>query len=408
MWSSMFRIALIFCVVAPHTVSVSKNTRPSALIPQETNATFHKARAASTVTVPDVVPLTPIVLGQSATLVGSSKEYQQAINNGIAACIKEINANGGVLGRKIVLKILNNYNNPSTTHQNIQQLRSENIDLFIGMVGTRNIKAIISMVQEKEIALFFPWGSSLDLDKTILPYMIHGQRTLKPHIQHLVSYLAGCQQHTNIGIIHSDSAFGITSSRYAEQLLKTFTTQDVTVKVTSYPYNSRDAETDHIIKAINEDKPHALMFLSSGRPTSKIVKGIWAKGNYVQDLVGLESNFSVPSQINNSDAHFRYTRCVPSITQKEYPIVQQYLAASALHLPGQTPNTLSLMYYINTRLLAQAFEHIIKDKKPITKDTAIAALEKIRNIDLGGFIGDFDRNTRTLYPIKISLEEGVA
>ena len=407
MWSSVFRIALIFCVVAPHTVSVSKNTKPSALIPQEISASSHKTDTVPTVSM-DATPLSPIVLGQSATLVGNSKEYQQAINNGIAACIKEINAAGGVLGRTISLKILNNYNNPSTAHENIQQLKADNVDLFIGMVGARNIKSVLPMVQEKEIALFFPWGCSLDLDRTILPYLIHGQCTLKPHIQHLASYLAGCQQHTNIGIVHSDSAFGITSSRYAEQLLKTFASADVPVKVTTYPYNSRNAETEHIVEAISKDKPHALMFLSSSRPTSKIIKGIWAQGNYIQDLVGSDSNCFVPGQIDNSAAHFRYTRCVPCITQTEYPIVQQYLAASATYLKGQTPNALSLMYYINMRLLAQAFEHVIKDRKTITKDSVIAALEKIRSVDLGGFIGDFDRRTRTLYPIKISLEEGKA
>ena len=396
-------------MAAPHAFGFEKNTRSAALIQQETSTPSEQSQSsASTPLGQSKVSSLPILLGQSATLVGNAKEYQQAINNGIAACIKEINAAGGVLGRKISLTILNNYNNPSLAYENIQQLKAANIDLFIGLIGTRNIKAILPMVREKEIAVLFPWGCSLDLDRTILPYMIHGQTTLKHHIQHLASYLAGSQQHTNIGVVHSDSSFGLTSAAYAEQLLKTFSSPDVLIKTTSYRYNSRSAETDHIVEAVNKDKPHALMFLSTGRPTSKIIKGIWSHGNYVQDLVGLESNFSVPEQVDNASAHFRYTRCVPSITQTEYPIVKEYLAASRMHLPGQTPNNISLMYYINMRLLGRALEFVIKDNKAITKDSVVAALDRIRSVDLGGFIGDFDRKTRTLYPIKITLEEGCA
>ncbi len=401
MWSSVFRIALIFCLTTSPIVCASKSTKSLALIPQD------KTASVDEIINSQATDLSPIVLGQSATLVGNSKEYQQAINNGIAACIKEVNANGGIRGKKVILKLMNNYNNPSMAYQNVQELKAQNIDLFIGLIGTRNIRAILPMVENKEIAVFFPWGCSLDLDRNILPYLINGHTTLKHHIQYLASYLAGCQQHTNIGIVHSDSAFGLVGAKYAEQLIKTFNTQDVTRKVTCFTYNSRNAETDHVVDAINTQKPHALLFLSTGRPTSKIIKGIWNQGNYVQDLVGLESNYSVPGLIDNASAHFRYTRCVPSLSQTEFPIVRDYLTASAKYLPGQTPNTLSLMYYINTRLLMQALDFVVKDKKAITKDTVVAALERIRDVDLGGFIGDFDRKTRLLYPMKISLEECV-
>lgn len=407
MWSSKLGLTLLLCGILTHTPLLDANGPLALALIAEEGARVMPAKKAVSLQ-PKVNPPAVITIGQSATLVGNLKEYQQAINNGIAAYLKKLNAAGGIRGCKIALKILNNYNNPATARENIEELRKEGIDIFLGVTGARNIKSILPIVEEKEIALFFPWGCSLDLDKNILPYLIHGQTTLKHHVQNLAAYLAGAQKHTNIGIVHSDSAFGLMNARYAQRLLETYSTQDSVVKVTNYAYNSRDAETDHIIESLNKQKPHALMLLSTGRPTTKVIKGIWNHGNYVQDFVGLESNFSVPQQFDNKTAHFRYTSAVPGLSHKEYPIVSEYLEASQTYLPGQIPSTLSLMYFINTKLLTIAIEHVLSDNKLVTKESVIAALDRIRDQDIGGFVGNFDRKTRTLYPLKISLEEGLS
>ena len=236
-----------------------------------------------------MAPLKTITLGQSAALAGNLEKYQQEINNGIAACIKKINREGGIRGHKLELKVLNNNNNPVQAAADIEQLRKEGVEIFIGNAGNRNIKSALPLVKNKEISLFFPWGCSLDTDKQSLPYLVHGQTHLRQHIRKLVSYLASELHHTKVGIVFADSTFGTLNAKYAEQLFKTYT--DEPIHVTMCSYNSHTADTKEVLETLNKAKPHAILFLSTSRPTATIIKGIGEAGNYASDFVGTESNF---------------------------------------------------------------------------------------------------------------------
>lgn len=392
--------------MATHSFLCSASTtNPLALIQDQVAVKdAKKAGTPASVRPSKTGPSKTITLGQSAALSGNLEKYQQEINHGIAACIKKINAEGGVRGHKLALKVVNNNNNPAQATVDIENLRTNGIDIFIGNAGSRNIKAALPFVKNKEIALFFPWGCSLDTDNHSIPYLIHGQTDLRMHLRKLVSHLAGELHHTKIGIVHADSAFGSLNARYAQQLFKTY--NEDPIEVTTCSYNSHTADTAEALATLNKTKPHAVLFLSTSRPTAKIIKGIGEAGNYATDFVGTESNFFACQQFDNPDIKFHYSSSVPSLDRTEYPIVAEYLEASKKYLPHEKPNSLSFTYYINTKILAQAIEKVLADKNKVTKETVIAALDHIRNKDIGGFIGEFNRKTRILYPINVSIVKG--
>jgi len=347
-----------------------------------------------------------ITIGQTAALAGTMLPYQQAINNGLAAFIKKTNAAGGICGHKLALTILNNKNNPAKASQDIEELEKRNICLIVGPAGSRNINAILPMVKNKKIALFFPWGMSLEADKKSLPYLVHGQNILRMHLKKLSSHLAGNLQHTRIGIVHSDSSFSTLNALYVENLLKAYNRDENNMVISKHEYNNRLFNADEVALSINAARPHALLFLSTSKPTAKIIQKVWKSGNHPTDIVGSEGNFFAAQQFDGGDMNFYYSSAVPSLDQIEYPIVAEYLEASRAYLPDQVPNTLSLTYYINMKLLALAFERLIKENKIICKETVLAELDTIKDQAIGGFIGDFNRKTHTLYPLNVSILKG--
>ena len=361
--------------------------------------------STSTVITP-LVEKKIITIGQTAALAGSMLPYQQSINNGIAAFIKKTNAAGGIGGHKLSLTILNNKNNPSKAMQDIEELEKKNICLIVAPAGSRNINAILPMVKNKKIALFFPWGMSLEADKKSLPYLVHGQNILRMHLKRLSSHLAGNLQHTRIGIVHSDSSFSTLNALYVENLLKAYNRDENNMVISKHEYNNRLFNADEVALSINNARPHALLFLSTSKPTAKIIQKVWKSGNHPTDIVGSEGNFFAAQQFDGGDMNFYYSSAVPSLDAIEYPIVSEYLEASRAYLPDQVPNTLSLTYYINMKLLALAFERIIKENKIICKETVLAELDTIKDQAIGGFIGDFNRKTHTLYPLNVSMLKG--
>lgn len=400
--SKLGSLLLIFWVTAHGLLCAAKPANPLALIQDQAPGSSSKKHLKKPKKRSG--PRKTITLGQSAALSGNLERYQQEINNGIAACIKRINHNGGIHGHKLALKVVRNNNNPAQAAHDVEELRKEGIDIFLGNAGNRNIKAILPLVKNREITLFFPWGCSLDVDTQSIPYLIHGQTTTRMHIRKLVSYLASELHHTKIGIVHADSMFGLLNARYAEQLFKTYGTDPI--EVTTCSYNSHTADTTQALATLNKAQPHAILFLSTSRPTAKIIKGIGEAGNYASDFVGTEGNFFASKQFDSPDIKFQYSSSVPSLDKTEYPIVAEYLEATRKYVPGTEPSSLGLTYYINTKLLAQALETVIENDDPINKETVLVALDQIRNRNIGGFIGDFNRKTRTLYPINVSIVKG--
>ncbi|MBM3894539.1 hypothetical protein FJ366_03005 [Candidatus Dependentiae bacterium] len=347
-----------------------------------------------------------ITIGQTAALAGAIFPYQKAINNGIAAFIKRCNAHGGILGHKLALNIINNNNSPAKAIADVESLKKQHIDLFIGIAGSRNIKSVLPLVKEKEIALFFPWGVSIDIDKHQIPYLIHGQNVMRMHLKKIASYVAGTLQHTNIGIVHSDSAFGILNANYIENLLKAYQSDSKSVQISKQVYSNRQFNFDEIVTELNKTKPHAVISLLTSKPTAKIIQRIWKTGNHTTDFIGTEGNFFAAKQFDDGDINFYYSSAVPGLDEIEYPIVAEYLEASRAYLPDQTPNTLSLTYYINMKLLAQAIENVIAEKKVVSKETVLTALDSIKDTHLGGFIGEFNRKTHMMYPLNVSILKG--
>jgi len=403
--SRLRNLLLIWGLMISMIPCIARGLEQRALI--EDRAFTQKEFTLSTATA--ISPLAEkktITIGQTAALAGTMLPYQQAINNGLAAFIKKTNAAGGICGHKLALTILNNKNNPAKASQDIEELEKRNICLIVGPAGSRNINAILPMVKNKKIALFFPWGMSLEADKKSLPYLVHGQNILRMHLKKLSSHLAGNLQHTRIGIVHSDSSFSTLNALYVENLLKAYNRDENNMVISKHEYNNRLFNADEVALSINAARPHALLFLSTSKPTAKIIQKVWKSGNHPTDIVGSEGNFFAAQQFDGGDMNFYYSSAVPSLDQIEYPIVAEYLEASRAYLPDQVPNTLSLTYYINMKLLALAFERLIKENKIICKETVLAELDTIKDQAIGGFIGDFNRKTHTLYPLNVSILKG--
>ena len=77
-----------------------------------------------------------------------------------------------------------------------------------------------------------------------------------------------------------------------------------------------------------------------------------------------------------------------------------------MYVPNAKPNSLSFTYYINTKLLAQAINIALAEQNSASKENVISALDKIRDQNIGGFVGTFNRQNRTMYPVNVGIVKG--
>src|SRR5262249_49901078 len=86
------------------------------------------------VAVPDTGP---IKIGHYASLTGSESTFRESTDNAIKLAVKERNAKGGVKGRKIELKTLDDASKPAEAGNVVQRLiTQENVVAILGEVAS--------------------------------------------------------------------------------------------------------------------------------------------------------------------------------------------------------------------------------------------------------------------------------
>ena len=102
-----------------------------------------------------------IVLGVSAAFSGPSRGLGTELYRGSMAWFNHVNDNGGVNGRRIVLKLTDDGYQPDPCVANtIRLMQDESVFLLFGYVGTPTVTRVLPLLKrfrEQQVYLFFPF-----------------------------------------------------------------------------------------------------------------------------------------------------------------------------------------------------------------------------------------------------------
>lgn len=339
-----------------------------------------------------------IVFGQSATLSGHLGMYGDFIKNAINACFYNVNENGGVNGKKLKLVSMEDSGSPEVTKQNIKQmLKEQKIDMFLGCTGTRSIMSVLPLIQEKKIAMFFPWGGDAKLRNPQLENIINGLGYLNPQIEKIAEYLVDKKRIKKIAIFHADDNFSTEAAKNLNDFLKH--KYGITT-VGSTEYNRLTVDILQSASSLLQTDPKAVICISTSMPTVKLISYFFEKGHYGTEFIGVDSTLFVGSILKNKGARFCYSSCVPDPVNSMLKIAQEYRNDLQKYFPKDTFNILSFAYYISTKILVQAIQKI---KGTVTKESIIKEIEQMKNADIDGLLISFDKSNRHAFGNDVSI-----
>lgn len=148
-----------------------------------------------------------IVLGQSIALQGGKNAYAAEAQAGIAACLDEANRNGGVYGRQVVLRTLDDENNGGKAEANAKALASGNVFAFFGSLEGGPSTAVMKVAVEQNIPFIGPMAGSPGLRRP------HQPLVFPVRAEHREEFRALLEQGQRLGLkkaalMHADSDVG--------------------------------------------------------------------------------------------------------------------------------------------------------------------------------------------------------
>ncbi|SNT54413.1 branched-chain amino acid transport system substrate-binding protein [Asanoa hainanensis] len=185
----------------------------------------------------------PIVVGISLPLTGDFSEPGKGVQRGYEAWAKITNDKGGLLGRQIELKILDDQSNADRVVADYEQLiGSDQVDIVVGPFSTRLVVPAARVAQEYGMLFVEPAGAAKEVFEQGFKNLFYAAPAVaNDHYNHLAEYLLALpegQKPTTVAYAAMDDPFAQGTAYGLKDKLEAAGVKTVVNEV--YPPNTTD------------------------------------------------------------------------------------------------------------------------------------------------------------------------
>jgi branched-chain amino acid transport system substrate-binding protein len=335
-----------------------------------------------------------LVIGQVASLSGTNgADLGLGLQLGLRLAVEKANAAGGINGKKLRLVSKDDKYVPDDTVRLTKELIEQDKPIALaGYRGTANTIALIksNALTDAKIPLVGTLTGALEVQGA--PNIYHVRTSYQNEIGQIVEQL-GRMGISRIGLFYVDDAFGKAGREAVEKVL---TSQNRKPAAIAAYDKAPDKVIPSIEKAVAElvaAQPQAVVMVAVGDPVYEFVKRFRKAAPSPRLLsISVVNPDAVTNSVGKDVAHgIGFSQVFPFPYNDTVPLVRQYRALLKKHAPDAKPNYFSLEGYISGLVLTQA----IKKAGPNpSREKVMEALNKMPEVDLGGFFIKFDPTTR--------------
>lgn len=333
-----------------------------------------------------------IVLGQVAPLTGTIAGTGDEYVAGGAAYFAHVNANGGILGRKIRVVTRDDSYKPEQTLAHTRALLADDKPLALfGYVGTGNVLALNKnkVLEEAGIALMAPYTGAQDLREPMNPHIFHIRASYTDETSRMVEHL-----HTiglrRFAVMYQDDPFGKSGLAGAERALEKLGMK----LVAQGGYDrTKPEEIGAAVKAIAPSNPDAIIMVSVNRASAAFIKELRKTGSSARLFSISVVNFKELLKNAGEDTvrGVGISQVMPYPYSPMLPVVREFRELMARYQPSKTISYASMESFVAAKVLVEAIRRAGPNP---TRQKVMAQLESLVNHDVGGFHVGFGPGNR--------------
>ena len=320
-----------------------------------------------------------ILIGQPLTLQGGKNEYGVAVQDGVATYLNGANARGGVNGRVIVLRTLDDDNQSSRSEALARDLVTrDKVFLLFGTIEGGPSTAVMKAATELKVPFFGPMAGSPTLRRPAQPLVFPVRAEHREEFRALLDWArkTGVQR---VGFFRADSE---TGQQHLEnmRLLCTEIGLQLSADLAFKPDVS-DAQIDAMVARLSSTGTQVVINHGSAGVYERLIRRARAQG--------LRTTFSGVNSGSTQMAHHLgelahgmvFSQVVPSPWERKTAITREYQDAFAREHPGKDFSYGSLEGYLTAKALVAALQ--LAGPNP-TREGFVQALHAAGGLDLAG------------------------
>ena len=314
--------------------SGSSKLSSTTSIQRPNTATTTPELQPTTASVPGVSD-TEVFFGQSAAFSGPAEALGQGMRLGIEAAFHEINAQGGVHGRKVRLSALDDTYEPELAIANtIQLIENENVFALIGEVGTPTSRSATPVAAAAEVPFIAPFTGAAFLREDRWENIVNLRSSYAQETEEMVERLTTDLGIDRIAIMYQDDSFGRTGYQGALAALRRRNMEPVSVGL--YPRNTVAVKTG--LLDLQAGQPEAVIIIGAYDPVATLIT--WARHTGFDPVfitISFVGSNALAKELGSYGEGVYVTQVVPFPTDQSIPIVAAYLDALGTYANDAEP-----------------------------------------------------------------------
>ena len=330
------------------------------------------------------VTATTILIGQSVSLSGPTAQLGQEMQAGAAAYFKFVNKRGGVHGRTLVLKTLDDGYEVDRTVANVKTLINEDrVFALFGLRGTAHTNAAAKIFTPARVPLFATFSGAQSLREPFNRYLFHVRASYLDETDAIFRQVSSMGL-SRIGVFYQNDGYGKEGRAAAENSAKKY---NVTISAlgTVEP-NSSDAKPASA--AIARIQPQVVVMYASYKASAELVREMRASQSAQFMNLSIVGATALAKELGNDARGIGVSQVVPFPWNIGIPIVKEYQTVMTTETGKSEYSFLTLESYLSARILVEGLRRAGPD---LTREKLIAALETMHDENFGGFRVNFSR-----------------
>ena len=326
-----------------------------------------------------------IILGQSAAFTGAAAQLGIQFHAGAKLFFDQLNAQGGVGGRNIEIKQLDDGYEPDRCASNTSKLLADDVFALFGYIGTPTSVAALPLAIKAQIPFFAPFTGAMALRQPFNRLAFHLRASYNDETALIVKQL------TNLGlkkiaVFYQNDAYGkagldgVTLALAAQNLKP--------VALATVERNSVDVAA--AVEKINAAAPDAVVQVSAYKSCAAYIRAARKAGFggsfFNVSFVGTQA---LSDELGKEGAGVVVSQVMPSPYNTSKAITRELLDTIGKGGNKVQANFSSMEGFLAAKVFAEGLR---RASGRATRDSLISGLESIGDQSFGGFAVSFGPN----------------